>query len=223
MHSALRLPSNNSMESLTQKNRDNLRKNLGRLELLIIDEMSMVKSDQLYQIHKNLQDIKQSSDIFGGVAVVLLGDLMQLKPIRGQWIFQAPSGPAKNAHELVPLWKEFEPHNLEMNHRQKNDKVFADILNRIRMGEKTDEDVKTLKTRVVKNLPKDAPSDTIMIFCTRDEVAAQNTLKMGQLTAHPKTFKAIHHCSTRTRYSPPVDPNDGTVGNTRYVIYQCLA
>ena len=85
------------------------------------------------------------------------------------------------------------------------------------MGEKTEEDVKILNTRVVKNLAKDAPSDTLMIFCTRDEVHAQNNFKMGQLDAHPKSFKAIHHCSTRTRYSPPIDPNDGTVGNTRYV------
>ena len=217
MHSALRLPFNNSMESLTPQNRENLRKTLCRLELLIIDEMSMVKSDQLYQIHKNLQDIKQSNNVFGGVAVVLFGDLMQLKPIKGRWIFEAPSGPAKNAHELVSLWKEMEPHTLEENHRQKNDKTFADLLNRIRMGEKTEEDVKILNTRIVKNLAKDAPSDTLMIFCTRDEVHAQNNFKMGQLDAHPKSFKAVHHCSTRTRYSPPIDPNDGTVGNTRYV------
>ena len=221
MHSALRLPFNNSMGSLTPNNRENLRKNLCQLELLIIDEMSMVKADQLYQIHKNLQDIKQTDEFFGGVAVVLFGDLMQLKPIKGKWIFEAPSGPAKNAHELVSLWKEMEPHTLEINHRQKGDKAFADLLNRIRMGEQTAEDIKILETRVVKNLAKDAPTESLIVYPTRDEVHTQNTFKMAQLKTAPVSFKATHHCSTRRRYSPPVDP-DGTVGNTLYCHYFIL-
>ena len=136
MHSALRLSFNNKMTSLGETNRGHLREVLGRLELLIVDEVSMVKSDQLYQIHMRLQEIKQSHDLFGGVAVLLLGDLMQLKPIKGAWIFDDPKGDAKNSHEFLSLWEQFEPHTLEKNHRQKDDKSFAEILDRIRMAEK---------------------------------------------------------------------------------------
>ena len=219
MHSALRLPFNNKMTSLGEQNRGYLREILGRLELLIIDEVSMVRSDQLYQIHMRLQEIKQSSDLFGGVAVVLFGDLMQLKPIKGAWIFNTPNGEAKSSHECQSLWEEFEPHTLERNHRQKNDQSFADLLNRIRMAEKEeilDDDVKNLQTRVVENSIEEAPPEALRILPRKKEVHSYNSLKMEQLDTEIKSFKATHFCSTTTNYSPTV-ADDGTVGQSNFL------
>ena len=48
------------------------------LKLLIIDEFSMMKSDQLYQIDLRLRELKQNNKVFGGIAICLLGDPAQL-------------------------------------------------------------------------------------------------------------------------------------------------
>ena len=60
------------------------------LVLLVIDEVSMVRSDLFYQLHERLQQVKQTDRIFGVVAVLLFGNILQLKPVRGHFIFQQP-------------------------------------------------------------------------------------------------------------------------------------
>lgn len=47
-----------------------------------------------------------------------------------------------------PLWQKADVLMLIKNHRQDGDKEYADILNRIRIGEPTDDDIELLKTRV---------------------------------------------------------------------------
>ena len=58
LHKALRLPFGNQYKSLSDKEREKKRSDLRYLSLVIIDEMSMVKADQLYQIDQRLQEIK---------------------------------------------------------------------------------------------------------------------------------------------------------------------
>ena len=75
----------------------------------------------------------------------------QLKPVRGRYIHEQPSCP--EYHEAYgdgsdSLWASFSVINLTKNHRQGSDRKFADILNRVRVGEQTEEDLKTLRTRV---------------------------------------------------------------------------
>ena len=112
------------------------------MKLVILDEMSMVKSDQLYQLHLRLVEITQNEEPFGGIAVMLCGDLLQLKPI-GNWVFQEPSSlEFRDFHATWSLWDTFEPHELKTNHRQGADKTYADLLNRIRIGQHTDADMK---------------------------------------------------------------------------------
>ena len=67
----------NSHVGLSDNERDKFQRMLTHLQLVIIDEMSMVKSDQLYQIDSRLQEYKSNTNFFGGVAVLLVGDLMQ--------------------------------------------------------------------------------------------------------------------------------------------------
>ena len=59
------------------------------LVLLVIDEVSIVRSDLFCQLHERFQQVKQTDRIFGVVAL-LFGNLLQLKPVRGHFIFQQP-------------------------------------------------------------------------------------------------------------------------------------
>ena len=111
----------------------------------------MMKADILYRIHLRLKEITQINKDFGGVSVFLFGDPVQLKPVRGSYIFDEPNCPD---YKLAygdgsdSLWRSFEVINLEENHRQGKDKIYADMLNRIRINKQTKEDLDILKTRV---------------------------------------------------------------------------
>ena len=64
------------------------------LRLIINDEYSMLSADTLCQIHLRLQEIKmRPEEVFGGVAVVLLGNVIQLPPVNGRYIFEEPAWP----------------------------------------------------------------------------------------------------------------------------------
>ena len=106
----------------------------------------MVKSDMLYQLDLKLQEIKERiGEIFGGVAIFAFGDMMQLKPCMGRYICDEPIGKEfKIVHTLEPRWMMFKPLILETNHRQGNDKPYAELLNRIRMGKQTEDDISSI-------------------------------------------------------------------------------
>merc|ERR1711884_226429 len=90
--------------SLPDKTREEMRSVLANLTVIIIDEMSMVKSDLLYQLDLRLKEIKQSQSMFGGVSVILLGDLMQLRPVMANWIFDGPKNKKfRLSHAIQPL------------------------------------------------------------------------------------------------------------------------
>ena len=88
IHSALKLNFGNNYIPLSDKNRELLCTRFKNVQVLIIDEFSMIKSDQLYQLQLRLCEIKQNDSAFGNICVILFGDLMQLKPIKGKYIFQ---------------------------------------------------------------------------------------------------------------------------------------
>ena len=53
-------------------------------------------------------------------------------------------------HSLANRWEMFSSVLLEINHRQGNDKTYADLLNRLRIGKETEEDIELLSSRIRK-------------------------------------------------------------------------
>ena len=119
LHSAFQFNFGNDHMPMGEKSREKYKDLLENLVVLIVDEMSMVKSDMLYQLHTRLREIKQNNEVeFGGVCVLLFGDLMQLQPVKGAWIFEPPkSKKLKLVHTVHSLWHQFEPYILTENHR----------------------------------------------------------------------------------------------------------
>ena len=76
---------------MSDKKRDKTRTLLKNLKVVIVDEVSMVKSDLLYQLDLRLREISQKpTKLFGGVAILYMGDIMQLRPCKGSFIFAEP-------------------------------------------------------------------------------------------------------------------------------------
>ena len=161
LHSAFNFTYGNEVLSMSDKIRDHRRKLLQNLRVVIIDEISLVKSDLLYQLHFRLsKDIFQNDLPFGGLAVFALGDILQIRPTLGSFAFDAPKDKRlKLFHAVEDLWKRFSVVNLKTNHRQGDDRDYADLLNRVRVGEETKMDIEKLKFS-----PKRIPESLKMQF-----------------------------------------------------------
>ena len=84
LHSAFNFNFGNEFLSLGDKTRDEKREYLRNLKLVVIDELSMLKADMLYQLDLRLRELMQNAEvIFGGCALLLLGDVLQLRPVMG--------------------------------------------------------------------------------------------------------------------------------------------
>ena len=202
IHSAFSLCFTNEYTSLPDKKRESMRENLSSLVLVIIDEMSMVKSDILYQIYRRLQEIKQNDSDFGGISVILCGDLMQLQPVKGAWIFEPPKGEVfQAAHAVQPLWELFKPIELVKNHRQGEDRSYADLLNRVRKGKHTEEDIDSLRGRLTTSFPPDA----LYCYGKNDPVIKQNYEELERLNGDPEVFKARHMHPSMRNYKPYIN------------------
>ena len=81
-----------------------LRENLSELRLIIIDEMSLVSADMLYKIDAKLKEIfhLRKEIHFAGIGIMLVGDLLQIPPVKAGYIFGAPKNDkSKVAHDVV--------------------------------------------------------------------------------------------------------------------------
>lgn len=127
------------------------RKNLIRnMELLIVDEVSMLRADLLDAIDWTLRNVRKNNRPFGGVQVLFIGDLLQLPPVvkqeewsvlrnyySGMFFFHA-----KVIQEQPPLYIE-----LSKIYRQ-NDDEFIGVLNNLRNNRITESDIEIMNKYV---------------------------------------------------------------------------
>ena len=167
----------------------------------------MVKADLLYKIHCRLStEIFVNELPFGGVAVVLLGDIMQLPPIgggEGNFVFSKTKNPDFHIGQLLNnLWEKLNVILLKTNHRQGEDKVYADFLNRVRLGGMTEEDKELLRGRTFQREDKCIPKDALLVAPTNKVVNKYNAERLNELPGELVYFKAHVHSDTRGVFKP---------------------
>ena len=164
IHSALSIPASQSLKiykPLDSGRLNTLRCELGALKLILLDEISMVGNSVFtVQLNNRLKDLKGSKDDFGGVSIITIGDLFQLKPVMDGYIFTDLQ--SLNYYSVLApnLWKKyFRMFELDEIMRQRESKMFAEILNRLREGKHTTTDLQKLKERCVQesSCPQEAP------------------------------------------------------------------
>ena len=203
LNTGLGFPFGNQYLPLNDQTRDKKIAELQNLQLLIIDEISMVKSDLLYQIHLRLCEVKQNQRLFGGIAVFAFGDLLQLAPVNANWIFAAPrNSDFLTRHLIESLWSTFMVINLVQNHRQGSDRQYAESLNRIRVGEATDEDWETIATRVRPEEHPDIQPDCLYCACTNDEIKKLNSVHINAIQGESVVIKASNFLKGKRAYKP---------------------
>lgn len=180
----------------------------------------MVKVEMLYQLDLRLQEITQKELPFGGVSVFVFGDLMQLRPVRGNYIFETPKNPDfQTIHSCNPRWPMFSCIELEKNHRQGEDKVYADLLNRLRVGSHTEEDVDLLKSRVRKKGHIDISNPELFIGGIRKQCSKLNEdyiFNKMKDSGKVVKIKAFNFNSKQKEFKPQINDRDGAIGPTQF-------
>ena len=201
LHASFGFPFDNKYYSLSDKARDQKRAILKNLKMVIIDEVSMVKSDMLYQLDLRLQEITEKVGVpFGGLAIFAFGDMMQLKPCMGRYICDAPINiDFRMTYRIQSRWHMFNSLTLELNHRQGEDKPYADLLNRIRVGKQTQDDLDLLRTRVRPEKHPDLKAADLYLLCKRKDCARLNLSDMNKLDGKMIRIKAKHHHPTQKK------------------------
>ena len=172
IHSGLKIPVN-SFKSLTDKQRTLLRNKLMHVQLIIIDEISMVSSKLLLDIHKRLNEIFAVTDDrpFAGKSIIVCGDLYQLPPVMAKPVFST-EGLLIN---VFKLWHNFKLAELTETMRQKGDNSFIDLLNEIRVGDLSSEHETVLKSRIIKPEDTNNPWNALHLFAENDSVKMSTT------------------------------------------------
>ena len=173
--------------------------------------MSLLGCDMFYRIHRRMVEIFQCDDLLANKSALLVGDLLQLPPVKATYIFDHPkSQHFRSLHKETPLWKSFTPVVLKKNHRQKEEKLWADTLNRFRKGIVTQEDENLLKSRLTTEEFLD--HDALHVFYTNAEVADHNNKMLNKLDTQMISNNAIK--SGPKGYKPWITPH-GTVDDTQ--------
>jgi len=132
-----------------QKLRTEKRQLIVELELLIIDEISMVRADLLDAIDFTLRRIRKRPAPFGGVQLLVIGDLFQLAPIVKPDDWNVLKSYYKSPFFFDAIaWQESNAVSIELQkvYRQA-DQTFISVLNRIRNGISKQEDIDHLNLR----------------------------------------------------------------------------
>ena len=157
------------------------------LDMLVIDEISMVRADLLDAIDVTLRRVRGSDAPFGGVQMLVIGDLYQLSPVvrhniklglreyyESPYFFEAEG------------WKKSEALTIELKQVfRQEDQTFVDMLNVIRDGRK-DADV---LAKLNKRLGPTPQEDGIITLTTHN--AQANEINSSQLEALPSSTKAL--------------------------------
>lgn len=194
IHHAFSLPVNQyggKLSQLSDSITNTIACQLFDLELIIIDEISMVGTRTLSYIDQRLRQIKKSGTIFGGIPIIVVGDFKQLPPVGDCPVFQAdPKDPYSFIVDGtdVMLWRRFKMYELTEIMRQKDDLRFAETLTRLGNDELTASDIELFDSRVEK---ADTTSDHVHLFYTNKEVQDYNQLKLVSLKT--ESYVSISH------------------------------
>jgi ATP-dependent DNA helicase PIF1 len=164
-------------------------------DILIVDEISMLSAELFEKIDMICKKIRKSKLFFGGIQMVFSGDVLQLLPVFNQ--IQTKMDMTIDTRLIVesPLFNcMFNKKNiilLKENFRQKDSKVFVDLLNRLRIGHFTEDDIKLLKTRLLSKLNHINLDNIIHLVTSNKKAQIINSSKLNELTGTSHTYHSI--------------------------------
>ena len=196
IHSFFQLPLSPFVPEANFKNRFDYskekRKIIRTLDLLIIDEISMVRSDVLDAIDSVLRRFREHEKPFGGVQLLMIGDLQQLTPVvtpEDEVILQRYYDTSYFFGSKALRSISYVTIELTHVYRQQ-DEEFITLLNNIREGQVSDTDLKRLNERFNPNFEPEVGSDYIRLTTHNKMAESYNEVQLHNLPSKACTFIA---------------------------------
>lgn len=162
------------------------------MDLLVIDEISMVRADLLDAIDSVMRRFREHGKPFGGVQLLMIGDLQQLSPVikDDEWallktVYDTPYFFSSKALNM----SEYHTVELKKVYRQQ-DMTFVSLLNQIRENRATDETIEILNKRYIPGFVPDKDSDFIRLTTHNYPAQMINDRELGLLPSDEHAFKA---------------------------------
>ncbi|MCE5346729.1 MAG: helix-turn-helix domain-containing protein [Bacteroidales bacterium] len=163
------------------------------LDLLVIDEISMVRADTLDAVDSALRRYKNRYLPFGGVQLLMIGDLQQLAPVVKDEdreildkYYDSPfffGSRALCSTDYVTI---------ELNHiYRQNDQVFIDLLNKVRDNHVDSDVLSELNKRYIPDFDPDSDGGYITLTTHNNQAQMLNDSKLEKLPGLPHSFEAI--------------------------------
>ena len=203
LHSFFKLPFHPLLPNDSRYNARNIRKTLKysgvtlkllrETELIIIDEISMVRADIIDFIDRVLRIYcRNMREPFGGKQLLLVGDIFQLEPVvkEEEWRLMQPFYPSAYFFD-AKVWQQMQLVSIELRkvYRQ-SDAQFIAILDRIRQNTATDEDLAAINHRVDQQQETHQQSAFPITLATRrDTVDWINEQQLANLDGSVTMFK----------------------------------
>ncbi|MEO0465038.1 MAG: AAA family ATPase, partial [Pseudomonadota bacterium] len=162
------------------------------VETVIIDEISMVRADMLDAIDASLKLNRKSKRPFGGVRVILSGDLHQLPPVvRGEEVEILNERYGGPYFFNAPAFQDAEFALLALKHvfRQEDPKFLA-LLGALRRGRLSEPDAELLQSRVATRSAIDASETHVVLTPNNANAFRINQARLEALPTPAKTFEA---------------------------------
>ena len=163
------------------------------LDLLVIDEISMVRADVLDAMDEVLRRYRNRSKPFGGVQLLMIGDLHQLSPVAKpeEWQLLKPHYDtlyffSSKALKQTPLV------NIELKHIYRQaDTVFIGLLNAIRENRITKQVLSDLNQRHIPNFKPNEQEGYITLTTHNNSAQYLNASKLAEIKQPAHQFKAV--------------------------------
>lgn len=178
------------------------------LNTLVVDEISMVRSDMMAAMDHSLRLHRDSSEPFGGVRMIVVGDLAQLPPVVdgeiAQYLDEAYGGPF---FFNAPGFREagFLKVELETVFRQ-SDPDFIDVLSAVREARVGEREAAILNDRVTQATGFDASSTHVVLTPTNQAAHDINTARLAALPGDVHAYNSKTEGQFDARLFPTEDP-----------------
>lgn len=185
----LHLPNRKQPISQFTKKKINLIKSL---DLLIIDEISMVRADVLDAIDKVLCRFRDPRKPFGGIQLLMIGDLHQLPPVvkNEEWVLLKDYYDSAYFFDSNAL-KKTNPITIQLTHiYRQSDEVFIKLLNKVRDNRLDENVMKTLNSRYIVNFQPKEEEGYITLTALNRTAQAINEEKLMALPNSKHHFHA---------------------------------
>ncbi|MEO6220737.1 MAG: helix-turn-helix domain-containing protein [Ginsengibacter sp.] len=190
------LPTKNNKDELLAKIRFNKQRQqlLRKVELLVIDEISMVRCDTLDSIDTILKSVRRRHDTpFGGVQLLCIGDLFQLPPVaqRHEWSILQEYYSSPFFFDSIVI-KEQMPLLIELNkiYRQKEDS-FVELLNKVRNNNMNPDDFDDLHLRYNPSFRPSPEQKFITLTSHNNQADLINSRELHKLLSPSYKYEAI--------------------------------